>query len=78
MNNYCYFNGIAQGSPLSPLLSTIILVHLIQLNKEIRSIFYADDGLLHSQKPFDPNVLFGQICKECCKEFDYHFNFPGV
>lgn len=61
--NYCYFNGIAQGSPLSPTLSTIILVHLIMLHPEIRSLFYADDGLLYSDKPFDPDKILGMIDK---------------
>lgn len=63
MNNYCYFNGIAQGSPLSPLLSTILLVHVIMLHPSVLSIFFADDGLLHSNKKFDPDKIFKGLVK---------------
>lgn len=57
-NSYCYMNGVAQGSPLSPTLSTIILVPLLFLNKQkVDVIMYADDGLLYSNKPFNPDEV---------------------
>lgn len=42
---YCYYHGVAQGSPLSPTLSTILLIPLLMLTKGIPKVFYADDGL---------------------------------
>jgi len=57
-NNYCYLNGVAQGSPLSPILSTIILVPLLFLNKSgVKAIMYADDGILYSDSPFNPDDI---------------------
>lgn len=57
-NNYCFFNGVAQGSPLSPTLSTIMLVPLLFMNNEkVDVIMYADDGLLYSDHPFNPDDI---------------------
>lgn len=49
-NNYCYYNGVAQGSPLSPTLSTLVLIPLLLLNKLIRFLFYADDGAMANNR----------------------------
>lgn len=49
INKYCFFNGLAQGSPLSPTLSTLILVPCLMLLADdlgIKGNWYADDGLL--------------------------------
>ena len=48
---------MAQGSPISPTLSTIVLVPLILLNSKAKSIFYADDGLLYSNEEFNPSDI---------------------
>jgi hypothetical protein len=45
--SYCYYHGIAQGSPLSPTLSTLALVPLISL--KMNGIGYADDGTNHAE-----------------------------
>lgn len=48
---YCYYHGVAQGSPLSPTLSTILLVPIFLLSSKFKSIFYADDGILYDPSP---------------------------
>lgn len=48
---------MAQGSPITPTLSTIVLVPLILLNSKAKSIFYADDGLLYSNEEFNPSDI---------------------
>lgn len=60
-DDYCYFNGVAQGSPLSPTLATTILIPALMLAKEACNIFYADDGALYSDNKFDPDKIFGNI-----------------
>jgi hypothetical protein len=47
--------GVPQGSPLSPLLSTIILQPLFQ-NPNYTLVQYADDGVIFSDK-FDPSTF---------------------
>lgn len=59
--NYSFFNGVAQGSPLSPTLSTIVLVPLILNSLEAMGIFYADDGILYSNKEFNPSKVLDKL-----------------
>ena len=51
------FDGLPQGAPTSPLLSILMLT---EFSKQQTSIFYADDGIFASNKPFqikdDPNL----------------------
>lgn len=58
-NNYSYYHGVSQGSPLSPTLSTLLLIPILMLNKKVSSLFYADDGLLYSNSAtsLDPQGL---------------------
>jgi retron-type reverse transcriptase len=43
-NKFCFYNGVAQGSPLSPTLSTLMLVKTLML--KTNGCYYADDGKL--------------------------------
>lgn len=65
MNEYTYFNGVAQGSPLSPTLATLILIPALQFIQGVDNIFYADDGALYSDKEFNPKEILGNINKQC-------------
>lgn len=60
-NNYGYYHGLAQGSPLSPTLSTIILVPLIMLTTKAIALFYADDGILVPKKGINPIDILKNI-----------------
>jgi retron-type reverse transcriptase len=42
--------GVAQGGPLSPLLSLLALEKTLIKNKEDEIIMYADDGVIYSNK----------------------------
>ena len=54
--NYCYYHGIAQGSPLSPTLSSLVLVPEIYLkDKKASTAGYADDGLRFGKNQFNPS-----------------------
>lgn len=57
LRRYDYFHGVSQGSPLSPLLSTLLLTYLLLLTPHCRVVQYADDGILYSSSPFDPSVV---------------------
>lgn len=48
---YCFHNGVSQGSPLSPTLSTLMLLPLISL--EMNGVGYADDGAADAQNEVD-------------------------
>ena len=61
MNDYCYFNGVAQGSPLSPTLATLVLIPTLMIDQNIKVVFYADDGILYSNKKFDPSLLLDNL-----------------
>jgi hypothetical protein len=43
------FEGLAQGSPISPLLSILILK---EFAKQVHTVFYADDWIAAANKPF--------------------------
>lgn len=45
---YDYYHGVAQGSPISPLLSTLTLTNLLLLNPHCQTVQYADDGILYN------------------------------
>ena len=62
--NFNYFNGVAQGSALSPTLSTVILSDILLLNHPgVQFLYYADDGILFSDKPFDPDSILSGITR---------------
>lgn len=44
---YDYFHGLSQGSPLSPLLSTLPLTWELLLDPYCKIVQYADDGILY-------------------------------
>jgi hypothetical protein len=48
--------GVHQGAPCSPLIATIALERTIL--KDHDAIMYADDGLIFSDKIFNPAKLF--------------------
>lgn len=47
LSHSCYFLGVSQGSPLSPLLSTILLSPFLLNSSQYDIVQYADDGLLY-------------------------------
>lgn len=62
--DFNYFNGVAQGSAMSPVLSTVLLTHLLMLKyPEIEIVMYADDGVMACDLPFNPYEILGGICK---------------
>jgi hypothetical protein len=64
-NDFNYFNGVAQGSAMSPVLSTVLLTHLLMLKyPDIEIVMYADDGIMASNQPFNPYELLGNLCKK--------------
>ena len=48
LNRYSYYHGVAQGSSISPLLSTLVLTKDLLLNPSCEVVQYADDGLLYN------------------------------
>lgn len=54
--DYGYYHGVAQGSAISPTLSTLVLIPelLLKEDKGITAIMYADDGKLASNNEFCP------------------------
>lgn len=44
--SYCHYHGVAQGSPLSPTLSTLVLIPSLLLHFP-NVLQYADDGLIY-------------------------------
>ena len=46
-----YHYGIGQGSPISPLLSTILLNPDLLLKSGSKNVQYADDGILYDLSP---------------------------
>lgn len=72
---YCFYHGLAQGSPLSPTLSTILLVPNLMLNPLYKIIFYADDGDLYDLKNgVDPIEILKRIDKR--SGIKAHLNLP--
>lgn len=49
--------GVSQGSPTSPVLSTLMLIPLLLVNPAFAKVQYADDGILYNFKD-QPNLLF--------------------
>lgn len=43
-----YYKGVSQGSPVSPLLSTLLLIPHLLLSQSYDNVQYADDGLLYN------------------------------
>lgn len=57
LKRYDYYHGIAQGSPTSPLLSTIILNQVLLWNPYCRIVQYADDGILYNLSRSPSEIL---------------------
>lgn len=57
LRRYDYYHGVAQGSPTSPLLSTIILNKLLLVTDRCQVVQYADDGLLYDLKSLPEDIL---------------------
>jgi hypothetical protein len=57
MGEYGYYRGVAQGNPLSPLLSSLIVTATILNNPHTEVIQYADDGILYNYGSCDPRNL---------------------
>jgi hypothetical protein len=56
---------VAQGSALSPTLSTVLLTQLLFLkHPEVGFVYYADDGLIYSDEPFDAKKILNSISKD--------------
>lgn len=47
LKRYDYYRGVAQGSPTSPLISTLIITRLLLNNPHCKVVQYADDGILY-------------------------------
>jgi len=49
-----YYEGVAQGTPIAPILSILALV--MPLQEQVPTVMYADDGLIYGtnlgDKPF--------------------------
>ena len=43
-----YYLGVSQGSPTSPLLSTLVLIPLLMIDPNYSIVQYADDGILYN------------------------------
>jgi len=54
VHNY-HFNGLPQGSPLSPLLSILPLDFIVSRETEVKSVLYADDGIEFTMKDEVPD-----------------------
>lgn len=56
-SDYNFYHGVAQGSAISPTLSTFLLIPelLLRESKGITAIMYADDGKLASNQEFIPS-----------------------
>jgi len=66
----CYYHGVSQGNAISPTLSNYMISHLL-LNRsrggkyssggnpssQVDVLQYADDGILYSDTPFDPETI---------------------
>lgn len=64
-NDFNYFNGVAQGSAISPILATVLLTHVLMLkNPDVEIVMYADDGIMASDYPFNPYEILKGITKE--------------
>lgn len=58
---YSYYHGVAQGSPLSPTLSTLVLIPNLLLHFP-GIVQYADDGLIYSnEKDFNPELILANL-----------------
>jgi len=56
-----HYLGVPQGGNISPLLSMLGLVRLYELTHRQGAsiVMYADDGIMYSNKKFDPDQIFG-------------------
>lgn len=52
-----YYVGVSQGSPISPLLSTFLLVPHLMLSSDYSNLQYADDGLVYDYNE-EPRLEF--------------------
>jgi hypothetical protein len=46
-SRYDYYHGVAQGSPISPLLSLLPISKELLTRSDCKVVQYADDGLLY-------------------------------
>lgn len=65
-SDYNFYHGVAQGSAISPTLSTLILIPelLLKAKGKVSAIMYADDGKLASNEIFNP-LDYLTFSKEC-------------
>ena len=59
-----YYCGVPQGNPLSPLMSSVILLDFLYTMPQIKVVQYADDGILYS----DTTTDLLQVLKESIPE----------
>lgn len=57
LKRYDYYRGVAQGSPISPLISTLIITRLLLLNPACKVVQYADDGILYDLTQSPEEIL---------------------
>jgi len=57
-----YFDGVPQGTPLSPLLSILALEDTIMARRN--AVMYADDGLLFGGSPRECSFPRGDLINE--------------
>jgi hypothetical protein len=57
LKRYDYFHGVAQGSPTSPLLSTLLLTRLLLNSPDSDVCQYADDGILYNLRTCPEEIL---------------------
>jgi len=57
LKRYDYYRGVAQGSPISPLISTIILTKVLLNNPNCDIVQYADDGILYNLRSSIDSIL---------------------
>jgi hypothetical protein len=55
LKSYGFFRGVSQGSPISPILSTLIITKDLLIKPDTKIVQYADDGILYdfTRTPFE-------------------------